>query len=320
MNQKTATWFFEELTTAASGISGNIADQFKKQTIETAEILRSSEPPNAATLLAREIIQNSQDSAIERADDDPDAALEMSFEFSKMERTARVEFAESLDLGKLTDQIEKAGGWSHVDVTKAGFEALINTDKPLRVLKITERHTTGMYGSWDQSESKMWFAMLSIGYNEKRAGSGGTAGRGKSTIAAASATRSVFAYTCFGETKGDEGTTRRFLGVNYLKGHEADRQRFTGWARFGAEQPDGTAPSPFTNEDADRIAESLGMEIRDPSNPQDLGTTFLLLEPVIEPLELLSAIERNWYMAIVDENGFDIIFNSEGAKGRNWPK
>ena len=86
--------------------------------------------------------------------------------------------------------------------------------------------------------------------------------------------------------------------MTYWGQHELEGSSFTGFARFG-QYTDGWS-QPFENDEADDIARSLGLETRCPDNLRDLGTTFLLLDPLIEPDDLRVAIERNWWPAITD--------------------
>ena len=49
---------------------------------------------------------------------------------------------------------------------------------------------------------------------------------------------------------------------------------------------------------AGRIAAALGFDDRSEDDPDALGTSFLVLEPTIEPADLCSAVERNWWPAL----------------------
>src|SRR5262249_50894021 len=154
-------------------------------------------------------------------------------------------------------------------------------------------------------------AMASIGYTEKPDGSGGTFGYGKAGLIRATRTRVVFAYTCFRERPDDPGATRRLLGMTYWGRHKRGGDTFTGFARFGRPQEDGSI-APFENEDADRVADSLGIDLRSAPDPTQLGTTFLIIDPLVEPDDLRVAIERNWWPAIIDERFTPLIHDYDG--------
>jgi hypothetical protein len=141
--------------------------------------------------------------------------------------------------------------------------------------------------------------LISLGYTAKRDGSGGSYGYGKAGLIRGSAIRTVVAYTAFRERPGDVGVTRRLLGMTYWGQHDLDGVSFTGFARFGRELKSGSV-RPFENDEADRLAASLGIEVRDPANVDEHGTTFLLIEPTVRPDDLSSAIARNWWPALED--------------------
>jgi hypothetical protein len=182
---------------------------------------------------------------------------------------------------------------------------------------IEESGATGMYGPWRDAESKLWQALCTVGYTDKPPGEGGSYGYGKAGLIRASATRTVLAYTCFEEEPGDEGVTRRLMGMTYWGRHDIGGTSHTGSARFGERRPDGTI-RPFENEAADRVAESLGLAVREPGKPELLGTTFLVVEPTVNEYDLVEAIERNWWPALEDEDGFNAIV--EGYEGKHFPR
>lgn len=107
----------------------------------------------------------------------------------------------------------------------------------------------------------------------------------------------MVAYTCFGERDDDPGVTRRLLGVTYWDAHQLAGEDYTGMARWdtGADNP-----RPFENEDADAIAEELGLERRDPDNDEHRGSSFLILDPTVHPEDLETAINRSWWPALED--------------------
>ncbi|MFZ9042917.1 MAG: hypothetical protein ACO225_14695, partial [Ilumatobacteraceae bacterium] len=214
----------------------------------------------------------------------------------------KASLAAALDLASLAGRIEDTGdpevrarlGLSRVDCLDQ-----LNDDKPLRTLQIVERGTTGMYGPFVGAKSKMYLALISLGYTEKAVGAGGSYGYGKAGLIRGSHIRTVVAYTRFRERQDDPGVTRRLLGMPYWGQHEAGGTNYTGFARFGRSTGDGVVP--FENDVADDVARRLGIAIRDASDDDDLGTTFLLIDPTVEGPDLVKAIERNWWPAIEDD-------------------
>ena len=182
----------------------------------------------------------------------------------------------------------------------------------LPYLLIEESGTTGMYGPWSGDRSKMYLALATVSFHAKRAGTGGSYGFGKSGLIRGSAVRTVVAYTCFRERDDDPGVTRRLLGMVYWGQHHLGDGSYTGFARFGHTRgPDSIVP--FENEEADDIADGLGIPIRDSGSPDQLGTTFLLVDPVVRPPDLVQAIERSWWPAL--ESGRDFHAVVETVEG-----
>jgi len=248
--------------------------------------------------MAREVIQNSWDAARELQKKDPTAPdFEIVFRFASLGSSAKEQFIDALDLTSLASRAQS------VDRDLLGLKdenALdrITDDVDLPTLIIEESGTTGMYGPWEGASSLMYLALVSLGYTEKAAGSGGSYGFGKAGLIRGSTTRTVVAYSCFRERDDDPGVTRRLLGMTYWGQHKFADTSFTGFARFGRDSGSGIVP--FENDEADAIAGRLGLDERRADRPEDLGTTFLLIEPTVEPDDLLKAVERSWWPALTD--------------------
>jgi hypothetical protein len=161
----------------------------------------------------------------------------------------------------------------------------------------------------------MMRALLRVGEANDKQGAGGAFGFGKAGLIAASATRIIFAYSAFKEVESEPGVSRRLLGVTYWKTHQRGPQnlKLSGWARFGSEvitrqiarndaETIFRSAEPFVNEEADRIAQKLGIDVRDVDNPEQTGTTFLLVDPTIDADQLKVAIERYWWPAMIDQD------------------
>ncbi|MBA4156185.1 MAG: hypothetical protein H0X65_01760 [Gemmatimonadetes bacterium] len=128
----------------------------------------------------------------------------------------------------------------------------LDTDVPLRVLRITESGASGMYGQWEQNKSHMYLALLSIGFTEKFSGAGGSYGYGKAGLINGSRIRSVVAYTCFREQENGPGVTRRLLGVTYWGPNDCAGSNHPGIATFS--RGSAGAIRPFENDEADEVA------------------------------------------------------------------
>ncbi len=302
-------WDWEKTDVRHSGSSGDIAKLFKNEGIAHPGVMAKGAPPDEATLAAREIIQNSWDAARElqndlAADGIEPPPFEIDFVFSEHLGDAKKHLSEALDLSGLSAQLSKVTSLGPNARAAIGLrltsclDSIPDSAIPLRTLTIAEHGATGMYGKFDQAQSKLYLALISIGYTMKAEGSGGSYGYGKAGLVGASSTRTVVAYTCFRERADDPGVTRRLIGMTYWGQHQVDGSSFTGFSRFGRFE-DGWS-QPFENEAADQVAKSLGIKTRNPEALHDLGTTVLLLDPLVEPKELTAAIERNWWPALTD--------------------
>jgi hypothetical protein len=140
-------------------------------------------------------------------------------------------------------------------------------------------------------------------------GSGGSYGFGKSAFIQGSAIKTVFAYSAFQPFENDS-VTRRFVGFSYWDNFNIKDEYFDGRAIFG----DNSAKpgSPFNDKEADKRAKLGGFSIRDASNPEELGTSLALIAPQINEEQLLSAIEKWWWPALIDGQMEVKLINEEG--------
>lgn len=298
-----SNWLWERIDTSRSGTSGDLAKLFKHEGRDEPGVLAVDAPSVDASLLAREVIQNSWDAAsdlrtsmLETGSDAPD--FEIEFQFVQVDGEQKRAIVEGLGLGS---HAERAGQLDRSALGLGDSDCLgvLGDNGPIRLLTITESGTSGMAGPWSGTASQLYLALVSVGFTLKGAGAGGSYGYGKAGLIRGSAIRTVAAYTCFAERDDDPGVTRRFLGMTYWGLHEFSGESYSGFARLGNRQDNGTVV-PAENEAADRYAEAVGIDIRSADEPEELGTTFLLIDPTISPDDLLHAIERNWWPALAD--------------------
>ncbi len=315
---------FEEVDPGTSGSSGKLIDLFRNEAADARGLFAKEAPPYAATLMARELIQNSWDAASELQRNDPEVlSFAIDFDFVEIAGSAKEAFVKSFDVVGLRKRVASVApqfdprerlGLAAGDCLTTSGEA-----SPMRVCRIVEHGAVGMYGAWRGASSRMYLAMLSIGYNEKPDGSGGTFGYGKAGLIRASRPRVVLAYSCFRERADDPSVTRRLLGVAYWGQYTLNGQSFNGFARFGFNQEDGKVV-PLENEAADAVASSLGLDVRNSSDFTQLGTTFLVLDPGVEPGDLREAIERNWWPALLDGRFVVKVTDYDGQEIHCRPK
>lgn len=297
-------WTWEQTDPDRSGSSGDLAKLFKNEAVKNPGVFSAEAPSEHATLMAREVIQNSADAAAELADELGDEApdFEISFEFESLATAAKAFLVDTLDLASIAARGTNLGdpGWrARLGLDRDDVLDHLHDSSPLKVLKVVERGTTGMYGPFKGAQSKLYLALISLGYTAKSDGAGGSYGYGKAGLIRGSAIRTVVAYTAFRERDGDAGVTRRLLGMTYWGQHELDGLSYTGFARFGARHESG-ATRPFENDEADAVATQLGFDVRTADRLDDLGTTFLLIEPTVRPEDLTVAVARNWWPALED--------------------
>lgn len=312
-------WSWEQVDHHRSSSSGDLAKIFKNEHIRHPGFLARNAPSHDAVLLAREVIQNSWDAARELVaclpPDDPHPGFQISFHFEELTGSTRSAFAKRLGLKEHAQRLQRLGeSRQSLGVSDDTLLSELNTRGSLNILRIEEAGAIGMPGRWEGTQSRLYLAMVSLGFTQKQAGAGGSFGYGKAGLIRGSRVRIVIAYTCF-QAQPDEPTiTRRLLGMTYWGPHEVDGASFTGFARFGV--PESTSVVvPFENEEADRVASGLGIPVRDPESIDDLGTTFLLIEPSCNPDDLNEAIVRNWWPALVDHE-FSVLIHPgrPGAK------
>ena len=313
-------WKWELTDPNRNGSSGDLSKLFRNEAIKQPGVFSKDAPSGQATVVAREVIQNSWDAAKELQQHDGDDAppFEIEFVFRQVSGAKKQSLSEALDLNTLARHAARHDRHQMGLDSKDCLTSLAGK-VPLKVLEVRESGTTGMYGPFVGASSKLFLALISVGYTVKQSGSGGSYGFGKAGLIRGSAIRTVIAYTCFRETKDDPGVTRRLLGMTYWGQHGKGNKSFTGFARFGFNAVDATVP--YENAQADEVAKRLGIATRDASNPQDLGTTFLLVDPTVEPDDLLCAVERNWWPALLGEDDFTVrVQGYDGKESIPRPK
>ncbi|MGH7300520.1 MAG: hypothetical protein ACREJE_08920, partial [Candidatus Rokuibacteriota bacterium] len=104
---------------------------------------------------------------------------------------------------------------------------------------------------------------------------------------------------------------RRLLGVTYWGPHDLEGTNHPGIGTLSAGE--AGLIRPFENEDADEIARRIGLQPRTPAKPEDLGTTFLLIDTPLDPTDLVRAIERSWWPAIQEGDFIAQVVDVDGS-------
>lgn len=295
-------WSHEEESIERAGFSADIWKELQGNHFTYEGFLEKDPPENFEALLAREAIQNSWDSAIERNSQSP--RMHLHFNFQNFSGNKKSDFLKTLDSKNLQKNIKGAEAQRSSDreaIKKIQGDINGWDENSLKILTIHEKGTNGMHGSWKDFRSRMYLALVSFNRTQKEEGvAGGTYGHGKAALSLVSNARIVIAYSCFKEREEEPGITRRLLGVSYWPGYESSEKKFTGWGRFGKSN------EPFINEEADEYAEGFGIGKRNANDEEDFGTTFIIISPTVDAKELAKAIEYSWWPAIVDNDGFTI--------------
>ena len=298
----TSRWHWAELP-PLGGAAGGLA----------SKIFRGIEELDTADLLAREVIQNSWDAArkLRIQLKKPDLPFEMVFRFVALTGEKKREFLRHFDLESINAQAKYMKKRS-AEKSNEAFSKVLDSKTPLKILFCEDYGAHGLYGSIDKpSKSILFKALYMFGDTDKGddVGSGGSYGFGKSAFIQGSAIKTVFAYSAFRPFEEDK-TTRRFVGFSYWDNFNVKDEYFDGRAIFGNNSK--KAGNPFEDKEADREAELGGFQIRDAQVPESLGTSLALIAPQIDEQQLLRAIEKWWWPALVDGQMEVKLINEEG--------
>ncbi|WP_419943818.1 hypothetical protein [Candidatus Poriferisodalis sp.] len=301
-------WQWPLVNAMTFGAGGDQSKVFRNEEVKAPGFFAADSIPADAALLAREAIQNAWDAARERRESQVPAdrlPFEIRFRFLDVEGASADALIDRLGLEELAARSASVDDLRQVGLAERDCFTDLADGEDLRLLEVYESAGGGMGGCWGTPQSKLWLAMCSSGYTPAVDGRGGSFGYGKAGLIRASATRTVIAYSCFDGLAEDGDVTRRLLGMTYWGPHELGGQHYQGWAHFGAgDSADEIVPA--IDDEADALAASLGLELRAPDQPDQIGTTMLLVCPTVDPHDLKRAVERFWWPAL--EEGGDLQF------------
>lgn len=254
-----------------------------------------------AATLAREAIQNSVDASLV-----PASEVEVDFRIRELigDERAAFEAATNLDeIARRTDYLDLPRG-----------HALQDRNRPLRLLYIEDRRTTGLSGDPTEGSSKLRKLLMEIGGSEKtmEEHSGGSYGFGKAVYGGSSRIATIVAYSR--TTNGDDQPLSVLMGCTYHRAHTFDGEATTGRGFFGTPvevQGKGVRFDPITGNDADRLAAELGMQREE----GDIGTSILIIDTPIQMNDICHGIEEYWWprlqerlldVVLIDANGEEL--------------
>ncbi len=275
------------------------------------QIFRASSV-SGADLLTREAIQNARDafqhySAVDRHQP------RISFRFVSLSGSEKSAVSSVLGLSELAERRERLRSvrkdLDPLDGISTVLEQLDDNREPLKLLFIEDFGGHGLYGDpKDSLKSVLYRAMYVLGGGKPLGESasktlGGSFGFGKSALTDASAVKAVIAHSAF-EALKDDPVTERLVGFTRWGQHEIDGTGYEGRAHYGAEgtgTPDNPNP-PFAGARAAELAAAMGFTLREPRNVNERGASFLIVDPVIEPNDVVRSTETWWWPALEDRS------------------
>src|SRR5262245_10389661 len=107
MSDPTTQWVFETVNPNTSGSSGKIIDLFRNEGTLARGFLQTDAPAYTATLMAREVIQNSWDAAEELRHVRPEAPpFAIDFTFEDLHAGRKDEFVSAFGLRQLAEHAD----------------------------------------------------------------------------------------------------------------------------------------------------------------------------------------------------------------------
>lgn len=259
-----------------------------------------------ASVLAREAIQNSVDARAEG-----EKKVRVDFIAKALTGEAKAAFIEACGLRGIASRADKLGFKEPNCIAD-----LSNLEVGLNLLYVSDHNTTGLAGDPADSDSKFSRFLLSLGDGGKEHsehGTGGSYGFGKSVYSSNSGILTIFAYSR--TVDGDGKPMSLLFGCGYYRKHKHEAGGFTGRAWFGCDETDIHANAhqivtPLIGGEADALAHKLGFDVR---GDDDLGTSVLIIDAVVDPASILRGVEDWWWPRLLS-NQLDIrVIDVEGA-------
>lgn len=272
-------------------------------------------------LLAREVVQNSWDAALSHGSRSA-PPFSFRFRFARFSGPDKKQFIKAANLDALNQrrlQLDDSRDWPSVEAVAR----LIDPREDLEVLYLEDYGTHGMFGDPAKiTGSHLYKALYVLGSTSKdnqATSQGGSFGFGKSAFIGSSSVRTAIAHTRF-KASSDDIASQRLIGFTWWGEHEVNSQPYEGRAMFGIlADEERLGAYPLINDEAELVANQLGMPSRDDSDGLR-GSTVLLLSPEVGPDQIKDAVERYWWPALEDQLIDVTIETSEGEELRPRPR
>ncbi len=239
--------------------------------------------------LAREIIQNSLDAAI-----DDKTKVTVEFDFVKI---AREDFPGASELLQAMQRCQKE---CKDDKGKAFFKNAVEEMQKTEIpcLKISDFGTTGLRGNYRKREGQWYAITKASGISEKdnNMTAGGSFGIGKNAPFAVSSLRTVF-YSTLYQINGVD--VLRAQGKSILMSHESDGDKYTQATGFYGE--------------ANECMPIEGDDVPDILRPQKQGCVVFVPGFVAEPqwwIKITATVASNFFCAIAQDK-LEVLIQNE---------
>lgn len=298
-------WNWEDLT------HGRAAGKAAADGLDDGELGRPD-------ILAREITQNAIDASdFFKFREFPDHAPRLIFrykEFSGPEKQSLVNLLGLDQIGAHAPFIKSRQG--EVLANLPVMQNLGDMKKPLRVLVAEDYGAHGLYGDkW-----KIALRGAGISHHDEGHQSGGTFGFGKGAFHLGSSLSMVVAYSRFPfdpDAPTPDNWQVRVGAYLYQNSHNDPEtgKILTGFAEAGRTAQDtfSQVTEPFEGEVAIELAPKLGFEREITDGVNAFGTSFMMIDPVVEPADLQRALEKSWWPALIDGDIVIDVIDSDGS-------
>jgi hypothetical protein len=256
----------------------------------------------SAELFAREAVQNSVDAH----DATAGSTVRVRFERRLLEGSRFSSLVNGIRVGDGPgNPLSRPGLLTTANRERDLRSALV---EPLRILVVEDFNTFGLTGVEKQAkltaEDRFRRLCMKLGSTpEPQAGRGGTFGYGKAVYWTASSLWTVLFYSTFRPSARSDGAHARFLGVSWFRAHVFPPDRpndpsavYTGRAFLGERRSGRVAP--LVEEDAHRLAESVGFQRRTEAGT---GLSVMILGCDLDIDGLREGIQRTWWPRILDD-------------------
>lgn len=172
--------------------------------------------------------------------------------------------------------------------------------RKFNVTVIEDWNTCGL--GFDEGEEIDRFDELCLSYGQDHtvveAGRGGSYGFGKSVYEEASDCNLFVVYSVFkpnpGSAMNEVGNHARLFACATFQGHTVGKTKYRGRALFGVYKKSGsqTECRPVVDDDAHEMAQRLGFVRREPN---DTGTSIMIVGSHVDTSQLKEAIENYWW-------------------------